>query len=118
MSTYRRIVEYMKCLTIAMITVSLALCLRADAKPDEKPVGRAIFLTKSDGSLQPIFPVRIRVERTDTGKVVQHAGSLSCEVRARQRQAGNEVVIIQTVLKCDDGGTYVVTGVIYQGESR
>jgi hypothetical protein len=50
--------------------------------------------------------------------VVQRAGSLSCEVRARTRNAGNGVVVIQTVLKCDDNSTYVVTGIIYQGDSR
>jgi hypothetical protein len=68
--------------------------------------------------MQPIFPVKIHVSREGDGKIQQRSGSLSCEVRARIRDVGNGVNVIQTVLKCDDGGTYLVTGVVYQGDAR
>jgi hypothetical protein len=97
---------------LLLLTLPLSLCA------DEKVVGKAIFLPKSDGTLQPIYPVRVKVTREDSGKVVQHVTSLSCEVRARVRDVGKGVTVIQTVLKCDDGATYVVSGVIYQGDTR
>jgi hypothetical protein len=97
---------------LLLLTLPLSLCA------DEKVIGRAIFLAKSDGTMQPIFPVKIHVSREGDGKIQQRAGSLSCEVRARVRDVGKGVTVIQTVLKCDDGGTYLVTGVVYQGEAR
>jgi len=87
------------------------------AKNDDKPVGHAIFLTKSDGTLQPVYPVRVKVI-LESGKIRQRAGSLSCEVRARTQDSGQGWAVIQTVLRCDDGGTYVVTGMLYQDDHR
>lgn len=100
------------------IVVLLMTTMMTASKQDETVVGRAIFVSKSDGTLQPIYPVRVRVEREGDGKIVQRAGSLSCEVRARVRDAGRGISVIQTVLRCDDGATYVVTGMIYSGDAR
>lgn len=107
----------MRCLKL-ISTLLLLLVLPINLCADEKMVGRAIFIAKSDGTLQPIYPVRIKVSREDSGKITQHAGSLSCEVRARVRDVGKGVTVIQTVLKCDDGATYVVIGSVYQGDAR
>jgi hypothetical protein len=87
-------------------------------QPTERVIGTAIFLNKSDGVMQPVFPVRIHVSREGDGKIQQRAGSLSCEVRARVRDVGNGLSVIQTVLKCDDGGTYVVTGCGVSGRGK
>lgn len=112
----------LRCLIVSRVAIAVllmtTLMTAKQQQPSERVIGTAIFLNKSDGVMQPIFPVRIHVSREDTGKIIQHAGSLSCEVRARVRDVGSGLSVIQTVLKCDDGGTYVVTGVVYQGESR
>lgn len=103
---------------IATITLALVLCPWAKAKPDEKPVGHVVFVQKSDGTLQPIFPVRIKVSQ-ESGKITQRAGSLECEVRARVKDVqmgGQPIQVIQTILKCDDGGSYVVVGTVFTGE--
>ena len=88
-----------------------------NASKDE-PVGKVYFLKKSDGTLQPIYPVRLKV-MLESGKVVEKTTSLACEVRSRQRaDLDSHVVVVQTVLRCEDGGTYVVVGTIYQGDAR